>query len=147
MAMGALAVYSATNPLMGTWRLQSQEINGQTQKSEPLTLKISQAGDKLTFAFSVPVNNVYFVSMSYTAKLDGSDADIKSANGEKIGTVQVRAVAPFQYKITMRGPNRPQSSGTLIVSADSKTLISEQSANQPGSSGTTMHSKQIFSRD
>lgn len=143
MVLGTMAVSAAPNPLLGTWRLETQEINGRTQHPEPLTLKISLAGDKLTFAFSVPVNNVYFVSMSYTAKPDGSEADIKNANGEKIGTVQISALAPSQYKIVMRGPNRPESSGTLTVSADSKTLISEQSADK---AGTTTRSKQIFSR-
>ena len=58
----------AAEPLLGTWRLDSQEVNGQKSNSEPLTLKVTQAGDKLAFAFSVPVNNVYFVSMTYTAK-------------------------------------------------------------------------------
>lgn len=146
MVMGTMAVFAAPNPLVGTWRLQNQEVNGRVQNSEPLTLKISQAGGKLTFAFSVPVNNVYFVSMSYTVKPDGTEADIKNASGEKIGTVQIRAVGPLQYKISLRGPNRPDSSGTLTVSADSKILTSEQSVNQPGSSGASMHSKQIFSR-
>ena len=62
----ATAVYSAPEPLIGTWRLDSQEVNGQKSNSEPLTLKVSESGDKLAFAFSVPVNNVYFVSMTYT---------------------------------------------------------------------------------
>lgn len=144
--MGTMAVFAAPNPLVGTWRLQSQEIDGKARKSEPLTLKIAQAGDKLTFAFSVPVNNVYFVSMSYAVKPDGAEADIKNANGENIGTVQMSAVAPSQYKVVMKGPHRPDSSGTLTVSADSQTLISEQSANPGGPSGVAIHSKQIFSR-
>src|ERR1700684_1186742 len=94
LALMVASAHAAPEPLLGPWRLDSQEVNGQKSNSEPLTLKISQSGDKLAFAFSVPVNDVYFVSMTYTVKLDGSDADIKNAQGEKIGTIQVSAGGP-----------------------------------------------------
>ena len=140
------AVYAAPEPLIGTWRLESQEVNGQKSNAEPLTLKVSQDGDKLAFAFSVPVNNVYFVSMTYTVKLDGSEADVKNSQGEKMGTIQVTVSAPSQYKLILKGPNRPDSSGKLTVSPDGKTLNSEQDTVPGGPSGRSMHSKQIFSR-
>ncbi len=138
--------YGASDPLLGTWRLETQEINGQRSNAEPLVLKITQAGDKLAFAFSVPVNNVYFVSMSYTAKPDGSEADVRNSKGDKVGTAQVTAAGPSQYKLVLKGPNRPDSSGTLTVSQDGKTLTSEQDTTQGGPSSRSMHSKQIFSR-
>jgi hypothetical protein len=140
------AVYAAPEPLIGTWRLESQEVNGQKSNAEPLTLKVSQDGDKLAFAFSVPVNNVYFVSMTYTVKLDGSEADVKNSQGEKMGTIQVTVSGPSQYKLILKGPNRPDSSGKLTVSPDGKTLNSEQDTVPGGPSGRSMHSKQIFSR-
>ncbi len=139
----AATVYAGPEPLIGTWRLESQEVNGQKTTSEALTLKVSQAGDKLAFAFSVPVNNVYFVSTTYTAKLDGSEADVKNARGDKIGTIQLSPAGPSQYKLVLKGPNRPDSSGKLTVSADGKTLTSEADTMQAGRS---VHSKQFFSR-
>jgi WD40 repeat protein len=142
----APAVCAAPDPLIGTWRLDSQEVNGQKTNAEPLTLKISQAGDKLVFAFSVPVNDVYFVSMTYTVRPDGSDADVKNARGEKVGTIQVSPAGPSQYKLVMKGPNHPDGSGKLTASPDGKTLISETDVVQGGASGRTVHSKQIFSR-
>ena len=142
----AAGAYCAPDPIVGTWHLDSQEVNGQARNFEPLTLKITQSGDQLAFAFSVPVNNVYFVSMSYTAKLDGSEADVKNAKGEKIGTVQLTAAGPSQYKLTLKGPNRPDSAGKLTVSADGKMLTSETDTVQGGAGGRSMHSKQIFSR-
>ncbi len=146
VAFAGTAIYAASVPLVGTWRLDSQEVNGRRTNSEPLTLKVTQSGGKLNFAFSVPVNNVYFVSMSYALKLDGSEADVKNANGEKIGTVQITPAGPFQYKVTLKGANRPESSGKLTVSADGKTLTSEQDTAPGGSSGRSIHSRQIFSR-
>lgn len=136
----------AAEPLLGTWRLDSQEVNGQKNNSEPLTLKISLAGDKLAFAFSVPVNDVYFVSMTYTVKLDGSEADVKNAKGDKVGTVQMTPAGASQYKLILKGPNHPDSSGRLTVSPDGKTLISETDTVQAGPSGRSIHSRQTFSR-
>jgi hypothetical protein len=146
LLLAADAVRAAPEPLLGTWRLDSQEVNGQKSNAEPLTLKISQSGDKLAFAFSVPVNNVYFVSMTYTVKLDGSEADVKNAQGDKVGTIQLTPGGPSQYKMVLKGPNRPDSSGKLTVSADGKTLTSESDTVQAGGSGRSIHSKQLFSR-
>ncbi len=64
-------------------------------------------------------NNVYFVSMSYAVKLDGSEADVKNAAGEKIGTVQITRARPL--------PN-------------------EQDRVPGGPSGRSIHSRQLFSR-
>ncbi len=139
-------IYAAPEPLLGTWRLDTQEVNGQPRNSEPLTLKVTQSGDKLAFAFSVPVNDVYFVSMTYTVKLDGSEADVKNSQGAKVGTIQITSAGPSQYKLTLKGPNRPDSSGKLTVSPDGKTLTSQTDTVQPGPPATSMHSKQLFSR-
>jgi autotransporter translocation and assembly factor TamB len=142
----ATAIWAGPEPLLGTWRLDSQEVNGQKTNSEPLTLRISQAGDRLAFAFSVPVNNVYFVSMSYAVKLDGSEADVKNARGEKVGAVRMTAAGRSRYNLILKAPNRPDSSGKLTVSPDGKTLTSETDAAPSGPSGRPVHSKQLFSR-
>lgn len=147
LSVGLLTLASpswAAEPLVGLWRLQQQEINGEKGSFEPLALQISQAGDKLTFAFSVPLPDIYFVTMTYTLRLDGSSADIMNGNAQKVGTIQMTGGGAGQYKLTMKGPNRPDSQGKLTVSADGKTLISESDATQ---SGRSIHSKQIFARD
>jgi hypothetical protein len=135
---------SAADPLIGTWRLQQQEVNGQKGEPDPMALQVSQSGDKFTFAFSVPINEIYFVTLSYTLRLDGSQADIKDANGQKIGTIQMTRGGAGQYKLVMKGASRPDSQGTLTISADGKALVSESDASQAGRS---LHSKQTFARD
>jgi hypothetical protein len=146
LAFCAAAAYPAADPIVGTWRLDSQEVNGQKSNAEPLTLKVTQSGDKLDFAFSVPVNNVYFVSMTYSVKLDGSEADVKNSKGDKVGTVQITLAGPSQYKLVIKGPNHPESSGKLTVSPDGKTLTSEQNTAPADPSSRATHSKQLFSR-
>ncbi len=134
----------AAEPLVGLWRLQLQEINGQQGNAEPMALQISQAGDKLTFAFSVPMPDIYFVTTTYTLRLDGSSANIVNGNDQVIGTIQMTRGIAGQYTLTMKGPNMPDAQGTLTVSADGKTLTSESTATR---SGRTVHSKQTFTRD
>jgi hypothetical protein len=109
-----------------------------------MALQVTESGDRLAFAFSVPINDIYFVTLSYAVRLDGSNADIKDANGDKIGTIQMTRDGASRYKLVMKGANRPDSQGTLTISTDGKTLTSESDATQ---AGRQIHSKQTFARD
>ena len=134
----------AAEPLVGLWRLQRQEVDGAPTDFQPLALQINQArGDRLRFAFSVPMPDVYFVTVTYTLRLDGSSADIMDGNSQKVGTIQMTRSGPGLYQLTMKGPNKPDTQGKLTISADGKTLTSESDATQ---AGRTVHSKQIFAR-
>jgi hypothetical protein len=133
----------AADPLVGTWQLDHQELNGQRKESEPLTLRITAADDKFTFAFAVLVNNIDFVSMTYTTKLDGSEADVKNSQGVKIGVVEVTTTQASHYKLLLKGINRPETTGTLTISRDGNTLTSETDTTVDGH---TSHLVQAFSR-
>jgi hypothetical protein len=133
----------ASEPLAGTWRLERQELNGEKGNFDPLTLRIAQSGDKLAFAFSVPINNVHYLSMSYTVRLDGTEADVKNGEGEKLGTIKITKAGGSRYKFTLTGANRPQTSGTLTISPDGKALTCESDAMQ---AGRNVHLMQLFSR-
>jgi Tol biopolymer transport system component len=141
--LALIAGGDAAEPLVGTWRLDHQELNAQNKDIEPLTLRISPDGDKLLFAFAVPVNNIDFVSMTYTAKLDGSEAEVKNAQRVKVGTVQITRAKPSQYKFVLKGGNGRESAGHLTVSPDGKTLTSESDSTQ---GGQPLHLLQSFSR-
>jgi hypothetical protein len=123
--MVAIGDARAAEPLAGTWRLERQELNGEKNNFDPLTLRISQSGDKLAFAFSVPINNVHYLSMSYSVRLDGPEGDVKNGQGEKLGAIKITKTGGGRYKFTLTGTNRPQTSGTLSVSPDGKHLTSE----------------------
>ena len=123
--MLAIGDARAAEPIAGTWRLERQELNGEKNTFDPLTLRISQSGDKLAFAFSVPINNVHYLSMSYSVRLDGPEGDVKNGQGEKLGAIRITKTGGGRYKFTLTGTNRPQTSGTLSVSPDGKHLTSE----------------------
>src|ERR1700731_4173976 len=59
----------AAEPLVGRWLLKSQDVGGQQTDADPLTLRIVQRGNTFEFGYSVPVNNIQFVSMSFTSHL------------------------------------------------------------------------------
>src|ERR1700736_6399387 len=137
LATAAIVVLSAVQawaaePLVGRWLLKSQDVGGQQTAADPLTLRIVQRGNTFEFGYSVPVNNIQFVSMSFASHLDGTEADGKNSQGNKIGTVKINKAGGSRYKVGLEGPNRPSSVGTMTVSADGKTLTSDSEANVPG---------------
>lgn len=140
----ALVCAFGAEPITGTWRLKSQQVAGQERGSRPLTLRITQSGDALEFEYSVTVNQKQQISLRFSARLDGSDGDIKDPAGRKIGTAKLSRFGSSQYLVTMQGTNRPTSSGRLILSGDGKTLTSEADASMPG--GAKTHTTQIFER-
>ena len=144
IALQATAVpLQAAEALVGIWRLEHQEINGQASEIDPIAFQVSEARDAFSFVFSVPIQEIYVVTLRYTVRLNGSVADVTTGDGDKIGTIQMTRTGAGKYTLIMKGSNRPDSRGTLTVSADGKTLISESDATQ---SGRTVHSKQTFSR-
>jgi hypothetical protein len=140
----AFAVARGAEPLAGTWLLKSQQVAEKKSEPETLTLRIFKSGSGFEFAYSVPVNNIQFVSMQFTSRLDGTEADIKDAQGNKIGTIKINHVSASEYSVKLEGPNRPSASGKMAVSPDGKTLTSESESNVPGRG--VVHTVQVFLR-
>ena len=99
----------------------------------------------MTFAFSAPMPEIDFVTMIAHAALGRTQrADITNGTVRKSDRSQMIRSGAGQYKLTMKGPNKPDAQGKLTVSVDGKTLISESDATR---SGISVHSKQTFARD
>lgn len=135
----------AAEPLVGRWVLTSQEVGGQKVAADDLTLRINPAGKALEFAYSVPVNNIQFVSLRFSVRLDGTEADVTNGNSQKIGTVKLTKAGASAYRIMIAGPNRPTAAGAMTVSADGKMLKSESDATPRGQSAP-VHTVQVFFR-
>ena len=135
----------AAEPLPGRWLLVSQQVGGHKTEIDELTLRIVMRGQTLEFGYSVPVNDIQFVSLRFAARPDGTEADVTNANGQKIGTAKVTKASASQYKIVIQGQNKPTASGTMTVSPDGKTLTWESESKQPGQSAVT-RMVQVFSR-
>lgn len=139
VTLAALPAYAA-EPIVGRWVLTSQEVNGQKTTPQELMLRVAPAGDAYEFAYSTPRNNkVQFVSLRFVVRLEGREADVTDGNGGKIGDVRITKAGPSLYRMVLEGPDRPTASGTIIVSADGRTLKSESDAG-------AVHTVQIFTR-
>jgi hypothetical protein len=135
LALAANSVWAA-DPIVGRWLLVSQEVGGQKSPIDELTLRINAVGkvpgQALEFAYSVPVRDIQFVSLRFTVKPDGTQADVTDANGRKVGTVKVTKASPSRYRVVLAGEGRPTANGGMTVSADGKTLTSESDSVRPG---------------
>jgi hypothetical protein len=121
-AVGAFAA----EPLIGTWKLTSQVVDGHKVDTDDLTLRVYPAGDALEFAYSTPVNGIHLVSMKFTAvHLNGTTSPVEDGRNNKIGTVTITKAGPSAYKAVIEGPNRPKAVGRMAVTPDGKTLSSE----------------------
>jgi len=148
LALAAMPAWAA-DPIVGRWLLTSQTIGGQKTQIEELTLRINPSGAALEFAYSVPVRDIQFVSLRFTAKPDGTAADVTDANGKKVGTVKVTKTSATQYRVVLEGPGRPTANGAMTVSADGKTLTSESDSTpltQTGGQSAVTHMVQVFAR-
>jgi hypothetical protein len=114
----------AAEPIVGKWHLDKQEQNGKPVNAEPLVLQVTPSGEELAFKFSLPVNNIYFVSLSYTVHLDGAEGDVKNSRDESIGKIKMTRAGASQYKLTIRGPNRPASNTLTSESETAKQTFS-----------------------
>ena len=143
LAMAAQA--ASTEPLLGTWKLTSQTMDGRKVDSEDMTLRIYPMGDAFEFAYSTPINGIYLVSLKFTSvHLDGSEGSVQDVRGKKIGTVKITKVSPLEYRAVIEGQNRPKASTKMTISSDDKTLSSESTAS--GSAGDAPRAVQVFSR-
>jgi hypothetical protein len=134
---------SAAEPIVGEWKLKSQQVNGRETALRPLLLHIAQNGYSLDFEYSVAGNQKQ-LSLRFTAPLDGSAAEVSDSSGAKIGTARVTRAKPTGYLVALEGPHRPTSSGKLTLSKDGKILISESDAIAPN--GDKLHTIQSFER-
>jgi hypothetical protein len=145
----SVAPVQGAEPIQGRWLLVSQEVGGQKTPIDELTLRINPVSNPMSkaleFAYSVPVNNIQFVSLRFAARPDGTEADVNDANGKKIGTVKITKSGASQYKVVLQGQNRPTATGAMTVSADGKTMTSESESKPPGQTAP-VHTVQVFSR-
>lgn len=131
--------------IAGSWLLKTQQVAGEEAPvSRPLTLRVTASGDALQFEYSVTAGQKQEISLRFTARLNGAEADVKNFAGTKIGTARVTRGGASTYLITLQGANRPTSSGKMTVSNNGKTLVSESDAIAPG--GKKTHTTQIFER-
>lgn len=120
---------SAAEPLVGTWLMTGQKSPAGKSAAIPLTLKVTEAGGNLQFAYSMQGGKL--ITMTFAARLDGTDVDVKDGNGQRIGSVVVHKLGAGHYDVVLKSPGRPPSPGKMTVSEDGKTLTCESTLQMP----------------
>ena len=89
MLFAAIAPAWGAEAIAGNWLLKSQQVAGaEAPVSRPLTLRVAATGDALEFEYSVTTGQKQEISLRFTARLNGSEADVKNFAGAKIGTAR-----------------------------------------------------------
>jgi hypothetical protein len=132
----------AAEPLVGSWHMTSQQFGGAKAPATPLDLKVSEVNGALQFAYSM--NGGQLITMTFAARLDGTEVDVKNGAGAKIGTVKVTRSSSAVYNVVLKSLNQPPSPGKMTVSDGGKTLTCESDTALPGKGVT--HVVQVFAR-
>jgi hypothetical protein len=140
----ASAAAQAAEPIAGVWRMTKQEVSGREANSNPLLLRVTQTGERLEFGYSVIVDRAPVVMLSFSASLDGAECQVKDKGGDVVGSAKFKKTGPSEYTLAVRPAGRPASIGTMVVSADGKTLTSESDTDDAKQG--KIHAVQVFTR-
>jgi len=142
LLIGILPTWAAEG-IEGTWRMTRQEVGGQPAPAEALLLDITAVSEGLRFTYSRIVNGTSSVIMRFSVRLDGTEAEIRDAGTNRLGTASLTKNGGSQYRLILRSPVHPPTAGTMTVSDGGKTLTSESDTEKPG--GGIIHAVQVFS--
>jgi hypothetical protein len=110
-------VAQATDPLVGTWKLNAAKSKGTVFKSGGTKVEAAGAGVKFTVELVGPDGTT---NWSFTANYDGKDNPVTGKNpyGD---TVALTRVDPKTTRITVKQGGKVTVTQTIVVSDDGKT--------------------------
>jgi hypothetical protein len=140
LALGALQAWAA-EPLVGRWQMISQSMGGRGARPLPVAIRITQNGTALEFTYLMGAMEE--VTMSFTVRLDGSEAPVLNGKGAPMGAARLTKSGE-KYTLIMQSPGRPPEPGTMTVTNKGAILHCESDAMVPGQGAT--HIVQEFAR-
>jgi hypothetical protein len=142
LTLCALAPAWAAEPLVGTWQMISQTMNGSNVRPLPIAIKITQAS-ATSLTFTYVSGREEQVKMAFTVRLNGTAAPIINETGAQIGTARLTKSGD-KYELVLQRPGRPPEPGTLVLS--DKNLILTCSSETMGPDRVATHIVQQFAR-
>jgi hypothetical protein len=115
---GAMLVAQATDPLIGTWKLNAAKSKGSTAKSGTTTVEKDGEGIKLTADMTPAEGPAYRWSVS--AKYDGKDNPV-TGNSPYGDVAAIERVDAHTYHITTKRGGKVVVNQTIAVAADGKS--------------------------
>jgi hypothetical protein len=115
---GVAALAQATNPLVGTWKLNAAKSKGTTFTSG--TTKVEAVGQGVKFTVELADASGAKSSWSFTANYDGKDYPVTGSSpyGDTASLTRVDAQTT---RVSVKMGGKPTVTQTIVVAADGKS--------------------------
>lgn len=115
---GGLALAQAADPLVGTWKLNTEKSKGTALKSGTTRVEKDGAGIKMFVDLLRTDGTAY--KWTVTGKYDGKDSPV-TGNSPYGDSVAMERVDAHTYKFTSKMGGKVTASQTIVIAADGKT--------------------------
>jgi hypothetical protein len=115
---GGMALAQASDPLVGTWKLNAAKSKGSTVKSG--TTKIEKDGDGVKMTVDLMRADGTANKWSFSAKYDGKDYPV-TGNSPYGDAVALERVDAHTFHFTSKMGGKVTATQTIVISADGKT--------------------------
>lgn len=115
---GGMLAAQATDPLIGTWKLNAAKSKGSTAKSGTTTIEKDGEGVKLR-AEMVPAEGPAY-KWSVSGKFDGKDNPV-TGNSPYGDAVAIERVDAHTFHLTSKRSGKVSAKQTIVVAADGKS--------------------------
>ena len=138
----ATAVCFASNPQMGTWKLNEAKSTFASGATKNNTVVYEAAGDMVKVTVDGIASDGTSRHSEWTGKFDGKDYPVTGDLGTDMRSY--KKVNDHTLELTNKKDGKVVSRGTAVVSADGKTRT--VSITQVGSKGTTTKSTAVYDK-
>jgi len=142
LCLVAAAVCFASNPSMGTWKLNEAKSKYAPGATKNTTVVYAAAGDMVKVTTDGTTSDGKPAHSEWTGKFDGKDYPVTGDPNSDMRSY--KKVNDLTLELTNKKDGKVVSRGTAVVSADGKTRT--VSITQVSSKGTTTKSTAVYEK-
>jgi len=142
LCLVAAAVCFASNPSMGTWKLNEAKSKYAPGATKNTTVVYAAAGDMVKVTTDGTTSDGKPAHSEWTGKFDGKDYPVTGDPNSDMRSY--KKVNDLTLELTNKKDGKVVSRGTAVVSADGKTRT--VSITQVSSKGTTTKSTAVYDK-
>ena len=143
--VGAVAAQAQTNPIVGTWKLNTTNSKynpGPTPKSLTRTVVAEANGVKYTFE-GVTADGTA-ITWGFSAKFDGKDYPITGTSPNGADMISAKRVDAHHYVATLKKAGKVVGTSKVAISADGR--VTSVDATGVTASGAKSHDVQVYDK-
>jgi hypothetical protein len=143
MLFVGLAMCSAQNPMLGTWKLNEAKSKIPAGSSKNLTVTYEASGDSMKATIDGVDNQGKPTHTEWTGKFDGKDYPVTGDPAQD--TRSVKQVDDHHYNLTVKKAGKVTMTGKAVIAADGKSrTVTVNATNAAGAKvvSTAVYDKQ-----